>query len=92
MTDLSELFSFIYKAPFDNGLTEHECDHVMIGSFDGTPKSNPVEVADYKWMMPKDIKSDIQAHPENYTAWFKIIFDKFYGHISTHAIGAVGKQ
>jgi isopentenyl-diphosphate delta-isomerase len=24
-------FSFIYKAPFDNGLTEHELDHVMIG-------------------------------------------------------------
>ena len=25
------LFHFIYKAPFDNGLTEHELDHVMIG-------------------------------------------------------------
>jgi isopentenyl-diphosphate delta-isomerase len=24
-------FHFIYKAPFDNGLTEHELDHVMIG-------------------------------------------------------------
>ena len=28
---LKELFHFIYKAPFDNGLTEHELDHVMIG-------------------------------------------------------------
>jgi hypothetical protein len=30
-TELKELFHFIYKAPFDNGLTEHELDHVMIG-------------------------------------------------------------
>jgi isopentenyl-diphosphate delta-isomerase len=25
--ELKELFHFIYKAPFDNGLTEHELDH-----------------------------------------------------------------
>ena len=30
-TDLNEIISFIYKAPFDNGLTEHEFDHVLIG-------------------------------------------------------------
>ena len=28
---LNELFTFIYKASFDNGLTEHELDHVLIG-------------------------------------------------------------
>ena len=44
-TELRELFSFIYKAPFDNGLTEHELDHVMLGEFNGEPKINPEEVA-----------------------------------------------
>ena len=29
-TDLKELFHFIYQAPFDNGLTEHELDHVLL--------------------------------------------------------------
>jgi isopentenyldiphosphate isomerase len=33
----SRAFHFIYKAPFDNGLTEHEFDHVMIGYYDETP-------------------------------------------------------
>jgi isopentenyl-diphosphate Delta-isomerase len=28
--ELEEVFSFIYKAPFDNGLTEHELDHVIM--------------------------------------------------------------
>ena len=37
-TNLKEIFSFVYKAPFDNGLTEHELDHVMIGNFNGAQK------------------------------------------------------
>ncbi len=80
--ELEELFSFIYKAPFDNGLTEHELDHVMIGSFNGRPKINPDEVADWKWMKLEEIKESIASDPQLYTAWFKIIFEKFYNHIS----------
>ena len=81
-TDLKELFSFIYKAPFDNGLTEHELDHVMIGFYEGTPQVNPEEVANWKWMKPDAIKKDMAENPENYTAWFKIIFERFYDHIT----------
>ncbi len=81
-TDLKELFHFIYIAPFDNGLTEHELDHVMIGSYESDPAPNPDEVASYKWMTADAIKSDMDKQPEIYTAWFKIIFDKYYSHIS----------
>lgn len=80
--DLEELFSFIYKAPFDNGLTEHELDHVMMGNYNGKPLINKGEVEDWKWMTPRAIKLDIADNPENYTAWFKIIFDRFYDYIS----------
>lgn len=80
-TELTELFSFIYKAPFDNGLTEHEYDHVMIGTFNKSPEINPDEVADWKWMHPEDIKTDISKNPDQYTAWFKIIFERFYDHL-----------
>ena len=38
--ELKELFSFVYKAPFDNGLTEHELDHVMVGYYDEDPVIN----------------------------------------------------
>lgn len=87
VAELDELISFIYKTPFDNGLTEHEFDHVMIGSYDGTPKINPDEVADWKWMKPEAVRMDIERHPEKYTAWFKIIFEKFYNHISKKSLG-----
>lgn len=82
VTDLKETISFIYKAPFDNGLTEHEFDHVMIGYYNDEPKINKDEVADWKWMALEDVKNDLNEHPEQYTIWFSIIFEKFYQHIN----------
>ena len=80
-TELREIFSFIYKAPFDNGLTEHELDHVMVGYYNDPPVPNPEEVEDWTWSSPQNIKEDIANNPQNYTAWFKIIFERFYNHI-----------
>ena len=82
VTNLKESISFIYKAPFDNGLTEHEYDHVLLGTYDGEPKINLEEVASWKWMPLEDLKTDMALHPEVYTEWFKIIFSKFYEHIN----------
>ena len=80
--DLKETTSFIYKAPFDNGLTEHEFDHVMVGYYNGEPIINTDEVEHWKWMSLDAIKVDMTLHPEQYTAWFKIIFEKFYEFIN----------
>lgn len=81
-TELKETTSFIYKAPFDNGLTEHELDHILIGHYNAAPNINPEEVADWKWMDLEAVKKDMELNPESYTAWFKIIFDKFYHHLA----------
>ena len=81
VTDLTHSTSFIYKAPFDNGLTEHELDHIMLGNYSGAPVINRDEVAAWKWMAVEDVKADIKANPDQYTVWFKIIFDKFYSFI-----------
>lgn len=80
-TELKEVFSFIYKAPFDNGLTEHELDHVMVGKFNDPPNINPEEVANWKWMLPLDVKEGMTKHPDQYTEWFKIIFERFYDYL-----------
>lgn len=80
---LEELFSFIYKAPFENGLTEHELDHVMVGYYEETPEINPEEVAYWKWMSLPAIEEDLANRPETYTVWFKIIFERFYTHIKS---------
>ena len=82
VVDLQESISFIYKAPFDNGLTEHEYDHILLGKYNGEPAINPDEVANWKWTSLEAVKDDISLNPDLYTAWFKVIFDKFYQHIN----------
>ncbi|MBB1150363.1 MULTISPECIES: isopentenyl-diphosphate Delta-isomerase [unclassified Myroides] len=84
--ELKEVFHFIYKAPFDNGLTEHEFDHVMVGYYNEDPNTNPEEVEAWKWMGIEAVKRDMEVNPQVYTAWFKIIFAEFYPHIEAHKI------
>lgn len=84
--ELKELFSFIYKAPFDNGLTEHELDHVMIGYYNDAPQINTDEAESWKWMSIDAVKEDMQQNPEIYTVWFRIIFDEFYHFLEEHKL------
>jgi isopentenyl-diphosphate delta-isomerase len=70
---INEIFSFIYKAPFDNGLTEHEFDHVFVGFFDGEPNINTEEVEAWKWMDWNTLLADIEHNKEEYTVWFQIL-------------------
>ncbi len=80
-TELEDTISFIYKAPFDNGLTEHEFDHILVGKYNADPKLNPEEAAGWKWMNLEGVAEDMRTNPLIYTEWFKIIFDKYYQSI-----------
>ena len=78
--EMHEVYTFIYKAPVGQGLTEHEFDHVWIGRSDETPQINREEVESWKYMSLSDLKVDIQLHPELYTEWFKITFEEMSHH------------
>ena len=81
ITSLEPMFSFVYKAKFENGLTEHEFDHLLLGYYDKTPFINTIEVSEWKWMSLDKIVLEIKKKPEDFTVWFKIIFDRFYKYI-----------
>jgi isopentenyl-diphosphate Delta-isomerase len=72
-TSLENLFAFEYRVELDNGMTEHEFDHVLTGRYNDTPHPNPAEVMDYKWISFSGLREDIGFHPELYTSWFRII-------------------
>ena len=75
-TPIEKIFDFIYKATFDNGLTEHEFDHVFVGCFDGVPTPNPEEIGNWKWVRPGELLADIKSNPESYTPWLKLVVDR----------------
>lgn len=77
---LSFAFTFLYRAPFENGLVEHELDHVFIGHSEETPIINPDEVASYRWISLTEIESAMHTQPQTYTAWFKLIYHRVFNH------------
>jgi isopentenyl-diphosphate delta-isomerase len=81
-SELSELFNFIYSASLEDGLIENEYDHVLVGSFDGVPKPDPAEIAEWRWVDMATLSVDIKEHPERYTYWFRICFDRFLHAVS----------
>ena len=73
-TPLKEAFHFIYKAKDEeSGLTEHELDHVFLGTYNGEIPFNPDEVNAVKWISKEDLLDDIKANPDIYSFWFKVI-------------------
>jgi isopentenyl-diphosphate delta-isomerase len=77
-TSLTEIFSFTYKAAFDNGLTEHEFDHVLIGYYDGEAKPDHDEVEAYTWESMNKIEASAANEATIYTPWFLIAFPKVH--------------
>lgn len=73
---LKKVFSFTYKAKMENGLTEHEFDHVFTGCFKGTPKINKLEVEAWKFVPLQKIREDLIKNPAKYTVWFKLALEK----------------
>lgn len=65
-------FRFVYKADFDNGLTEYESDHVYIGISDETPLPADEEVQNWEYIHPEILVKEIAEKPVQYTAWLKI--------------------
>lgn len=76
--DLKIKTNFIYKTSFDNGLTEHEYDYVLVGYTNQNPQINKEEVENFKWMSILDIKNDIISNQNQYTSWFKIALEKVF--------------
>lgn len=81
-TELTKAFDFTYKAEFSNGLTEHEFDHVFIGTFDGTVLPNFVEVESYAYRAIPLIEAALQTNPDFFTEWFHIAFPKVVSWIA----------
>lgn len=71
--DCKEKFKFKYQIEFDNGLIEHEIDHVFIGHYNGNVFPNEEEVEGVRWVPLNKLNKEMSEHPEDFTYWFKIL-------------------
>lgn len=75
-TPLEKIFSFTYRAVVENGLVEHEFDHVFAGRYDGSIHVNPQEVEDYSYQEMDEIRWALEQQPHKFTSWFAIAFPR----------------
>lgn len=77
-TDLQYKTNFIYKILFNNGLTEHEYDHIYTGYSNHSPIINKEEVNAYRWESIEKLKEQIKTQPEQFTYWFRLAMEKIF--------------
>jgi isopentenyl-diphosphate delta-isomerase len=71
-------FGFTYRADVGQNLMEHEYDHVFVGRTDAPSEvvPNPTEVSDWRWACPHALRTDVNATPDRYTVWFRLVLDR----------------
>ncbi|MBX9850355.1 MAG: isopentenyl-diphosphate Delta-isomerase [Cytophagaceae bacterium] len=65
-------FIFSYRIEFENGLTEHELDHVYFGICDETPTPNSSEVKNWRYISLPKLQEELAQSPEKFTGWIRI--------------------
>ena len=76
---LEHQFHFVYHANFQNGLQEHEVDHVFFGQCDAPPIPNAEEVQEWRYTSLADLDNELQRSPERFTAWLITCWPRIAG-------------
>ena len=70
--ELRILYRFEYQADYNEELSEHELDTVLVGRFGGEVKPAILEVAGYQWLEAKEL---VSQNIGELTPWFKLILE-----------------
>jgi isopentenyl-diphosphate delta-isomerase len=70
--DIQHGYHFIYRVGFENGLTEHELDHVFVGAYDGPLDVDPAEADAVEWVEVEALLRDVEANPARFTVWMAL--------------------
>lgn len=70
---LAPLKTFVYRARLDNGMLEHEFDHLFAGRSDELPSPDPSEVSECRYLSLPSLREEMRRHPERFAVWFRLI-------------------
>jgi isopentenyl-diphosphate delta-isomerase len=78
--ELEKAFEFTYRAELNNGLIEHEYDHIYLGYTAALPQPNPSEVSEWRYINIEGLEQELKLHPECFTPWFQMLFSPLKAH------------
>lgn len=81
VADLHEIAAFVYRAEFENGLTEHEYDHVLVGRLEGELEPDPAEVSSTRWVGVGELATELAESPCSFSAWAPMVLSMALAHL-----------
>jgi isopentenyl-diphosphate delta-isomerase len=90
---IQELFSFIYRQTYADGLSEYECDHVFLGFYDGDQQDwrpDAAEIQAMAWFDLEQLAEALRETPEQFAAWFIIAAPQVLQHLKVSEDNAQG--
>ncbi|MDJ0816371.1 MAG: hydroxymethylglutaryl-CoA reductase, degradative [Desulfobacterales bacterium] len=73
---LEFLYKFRYQARFDETGSENEMCSVYLGRSNGPVLANAAEVAEWRFVDPEILDTEIRDYPERFTPWFKMQWEE----------------
>lgn len=70
-SELHFLYKFSYHARYGEIGSERELCSVFVGRSDDSPRANPHEISEWRWLPPRQLEDEMHARPEDFTPWFK---------------------
>lgn len=89
---LQEIDTFFYRYPFENGITEFECDHVLVGDYHGSVVIDLEEVEDVRWISVEELQAELMNHAEAFTPWFLICASRVMEWMSKENRSTIGTE
>jgi isopentenyl-diphosphate delta-isomerase len=86
--ELEFLFKFSYRAQYDPQGAEHELCWVFAGTSAERPRPNVNEVAAWRYVTPRALRSEVARAPETFTPWFKLAWRRI---LREHAVPPLAK-
>ena len=65
-----------YSLDVGGGLREDEFNHVLAGRFSGTPRPDPAEVSEWRWMTVEAVCEGWRNTPHEFTPWFGLVLNR----------------
>lgn len=63
------LFKLLYRSSYNEELSEHELDGVLVGEWNGEPRLVKDEVEDCMWLKWEILNGSVKKKPESFSVW-----------------------
>ncbi|PXY00491.1 isopentenyl-diphosphate delta-isomerase [Halomonas sp. LBP4] len=80
---LDYLYKFQYQERFGSRGSEHELCWVYLGFSDEEPRPNRREVADWCWVSPTRLDTELSEGEKQFTPWFKMEWKRMRGEFES---------